>query len=115
MKWKRNSQMAKFYVQSGTLRIVIQADDARKAALWAVHKAMQQILPLYDDDSLTASQKRQSALRCGHDVLGDEISLSELGFESAENAKFDMFDVVTEWNQLMVALARIEESMMTAV
>ena len=84
--------MAKFYVQSGTLRMVIQADDARKAALWAVHKAMQQILPLYDDDSLTASQKRQSALRCGHDVLGNEISLSELGFESAENAKFDMFE-----------------------
>jgi hypothetical protein len=107
--------MAKYYVQSGTLRMVIHADDARKAALWAVHKAMQQILPLYDDDNLTAGEKRQSALRRGHDVLGNEMTLSELGFESAQNAKFDTFDVVTEWNQLMVALARIEESMMTAV
>jgi len=107
--------MPKYYVQSGTLRTVISADDPRKAALWAVHKAMQQILPIYDDENLTAQQKKHAAYRRGYAVLGDEIRLSELGFESAENACFDTFDVVTEWNQLMVALARIEETMMTAV
>jgi hypothetical protein len=107
--------MAKYYVQSGTLQTVISADDPRKAALWAVHKAMQQILPLYDDDNLTAEEKRRHAHRRGYAVLGDEIRIGELGFESAENTHFDTFDVVTEWNQLMVALARIEQDMMTAV
>ena len=107
--------MAKYYVQSGTLKMVISADEPRKAALWAVHKAMQQILPLYDQDNLTPAEKREHALRRGHDVLGDEMQLSEVGFESAENFEFETFDVVNEWNQLMVALARIEQSMMTAV
>lgn len=107
--------MAKYYVQSGTMRSVISADDPRKAALWAVHKAMQQILPLYDDADLSAEEKQNQAYRRGYAVLGDEMRLSELGFESAENTRFDTFDVVTEWNQLMVALARIEADMMTAV
>ena len=48
--------MAKFYVQSGTFRSVVAADSARKAALWAVHQVMQQVLPTDEDtDSLSAS------------------------------------------------------------
>jgi hypothetical protein len=107
--------MAKYYVQSGTLRTFVSADDPRKAALWAVHKVMQQILPLYDDQEMSAAEKQTRAYQRGHAVLGDELCLSELGFESAENVRFETFDVVTEWNQLMVALAKMEQSIMTAV
>ena len=38
--------MSKYYVQSGTMRTVVQAETTRKAALWAVHQAMQQVLPM---------------------------------------------------------------------
>ncbi|MCA9154677.1 MAG: hypothetical protein R3C99_21685 [Pirellulaceae bacterium] len=104
--------MAKFYVQSGTLREMVQADDARKAALWAVHRSMQQILPIYDDHAMPASEKHQVAQLQGLFVLGDEIRLSELGFDRDDALEFETFDIVTEWNQLMIALARLEESLM---
>jgi hypothetical protein len=106
--------MAKYYVESGTLREVIQADDARKAALWAVHRSMQQILPMYDDPAMSACEKSQTAQLQGLFVLDDEIQLSEVGFDREDAQRFATFDVVTEWNQLMIALARIEQSLLIA-
>ena len=41
--------MAKYYVQSGTMRSVVEAESSRKAALWAVHQAMRQVLPIEDE------------------------------------------------------------------
>lgn len=38
--------MAKFYVQSGTVRSIIDSEDAERAALWVVHRAMDSTLPL---------------------------------------------------------------------
>ena len=37
--------MAKYYVQSGTLQLVTEAVDARGAALWAMHRCLEQVLP----------------------------------------------------------------------
>ncbi len=102
--------MAKYYVQSGTLKMVVQADEARKAALWAVHRALQQVVPMYDDLELDARRKHHRALRRGVQVLSDTVTLSECGFD-APQVQFDTFDLVTEWNQLMVALARLEHEL----
>ena len=44
--------MAKFYVKSGNFLTTVSADDAEKAALWVVHKAMGQVMPVYDDGEL---------------------------------------------------------------
>ena len=100
--------MAKYYVQSGTLQLVVQADDAHKAALWAVHRSMQQILPIYDDEDLSPEAKHHTAMAEGWLVLGDEITVNETGFGSRGCWHFATFDVVTEWNQLMIALAELE-------
>lgn len=119
--------MAKFEVQSGSLRMVVHADDARKAALWAVHRAMQQILPIYDDASLTATDKERCAVRRGCAVMGEVMRLRRIEEESdtpcggerlsrtGRAVRFATFDVVTEWNRLMVALARLEQQLAAAV
>jgi hypothetical protein len=112
--------MAKFYVESGTLRMTVQADDAEKAALWAVHKALQQVLPMEGDDldeqpSLDVFEKQRRVVARGCMILGDSLRLSELGFGRPDAIRFATYDLVNEWSKLMLALARFEEQLMTAV
>ena len=100
--------MAKFYVQSGNIRTVVSADDSEKAALWIVHRAMQQVMPVYEDDELTPEQKGEVASVQGVMVLGNSILTSEVGFDRADATAVDTFDLIQHWHQLMVALARLE-------
>ena len=100
--------MAKYYVESGTLQLIVQADDPHKAALWAVHRAMQQIVPVYDEVRLSPETKADIALTEGAMVLGEELTLSEVGFDRTDGVSFDTADLVIEWNQLMIALTKLE-------
>ena len=99
--------MAKYYVQSGTLRCLVSAENPRRAALWAVHRAMQQILPI--DDAAPADREEQH--RRGKDdhvmVLGGTIRTSERGYDGADATTMPTFEVVTEWNQLVNTLDRL--------
>ena len=107
--------MAKFYVSSGSLRMVVQADDPTKAALWAVHRTLEQILPIHGDQSLSAQAKTQLSLAKGCWVLDDQIHLSQIGFDDHEGDRLATEEVVTEWSQLMVAISKIESCWQTAV
>ncbi len=100
--------MAKFYIQSGTMRATLAAEDTRRAALWAVNHAMQQIVPAFDDPDLTPQQKSDNAMVEGMLVLGGKIRLSEQGYDRDDAVELNTFEVVTEWNQLMIALDRLE-------
>jgi hypothetical protein len=100
--------MAKYYVQSGTARLVIAADDPTRAALWLVHRAMQQVVPVYDDPELSPDEKGQVAAIQGLMVLGNQIRLNELGFDRDDGDTLDTFDTVIQWHQLMIALSRLD-------
>lgn len=106
--------MAKFYVQSGTLKMLVQAESSDRAALWAVHRAMQQVLPLYDDQTISPEDKTRYALVEGWMSLADEIRLSEMGFDREDADRAQTMDVVLEWNQLMLALAKLESCLLQA-
>lgn len=101
--------MAKYYIQSGTVRTIVSADDHEKAALWTIHKTMQQVVPIYDDAELTAEEKGDVALAQGIMVLGETVRISERGFDRADAYQLDTFELVAHWHQLMVALARLED------
>ena len=103
--------MAKYYVQSGNVRTVISADDAEKAALWVVHKAMQQVVPVYEDTELTPDQKSEVAVVQGIMVLGNSVKISEVGFDRCDGQELDTFELVVQWHQLMIALSRLEALM----
>jgi len=100
--------MAKFYVESGTLRCVVSAENSRAAALWAVHRAMQQIMPLDDAADSTPESKHQLSLGTGVMVLGSTVRTSERGYGSSDSTQMPTFEVVTEWNQLVNTLDRLE-------
>ncbi|MGV3486798.1 MAG: hypothetical protein ACO1RT_20450 [Planctomycetaceae bacterium] len=99
--------MAKYYVESGTLRCVVSAENARAAALWAVHRAMQQIMPLDDPADATPELKQQRS-REGVMVLGSTVRTSERGYGGTDGEQLPTFEVVTQWNQLVNTLDRLE-------
>lgn len=103
--------MAKFYVESGSLRLIVDAADARRAALWAVHRALEHILPNEEEELDVDNLPEVEPI--GAMVLGDAIRLSERGFENNDATHFETLDIISEWSQLMQALTRMENELRT--
>jgi hypothetical protein len=101
--------MAKFYLQSGNLKAVIDSPDVDRAALWAVHRAMQQILPVQDEDH-SPDEKAAWCQFHGTIVLGESIHLSEVGFDHPAPAVVDTLEACHQWDLLMRAIDRLDES-----
>jgi len=96
--------MAKFYVQSGTLRAIIDSEDAERAALWAVHTAMEQVMPLDNDHASI------EVISNGPDnmiALAETIELSEVGFDRDDCLRIDTFDAFQHWNLLLKAVEKL--------
>lgn len=100
--------MAKFYVQSGLIAHVVTANDAYSAALWTMHLAMEEVVPVDEVDWLDESQLPESGYEDGLMKLGTTVAVSEIGFGRDEAGRFDTADTLAEWNQLVIAIARLE-------
>jgi len=100
----RRHTMPKFYVQSGRLEMVLQARDSRCAAIWAAHRTLGQTLPFLCEN------ESDYAVLADVTQLGATIRVSQRGFDREDAAIFDTLDIVTEWNQLLVALDRLTAS-----
>ncbi len=87
--------MAKFYVQSGNLQRVVDSHSVDRAAVWAVHQAMQQIAPQFGDDEKVSRFSPENLV-----VLGDEISISEIGFDRSDCYRIDTFAAFRKWYAL---------------
>ncbi len=100
--------MPKFYVESGTVRCIVSAENSQSAALWAVHRVMQQIMPLDETADRTPEDKDEQAREVGVMVLGATIRTSERGYGNSDHRQHATFEVVTQWNQLVNTLDRLE-------
>ena len=96
--------MPKFYVQSGSVEMLLQAHDSRCAAIWAVHRTLSQSLPFLceepEDYVAVADVTR----------LGDTVQVSQRGFDRDDAQAFETLEIVSEWNRLLVALDRLQAS-----
>ena len=101
--------MAKFYLTSGSMKLVVHADDAHKAALWAMHRTAQQVLP-GEEQYFSADGKlaEVTELDMLHWKLGDEFHISERGFDSTEFI-VKTEEIALEYFELMIALTKLEE------
>lgn len=102
--------MAKFYVQSGNFQTTISAGDAEKAALWALHRVITQVMPFHGGEPIEG-QQRKSKTHAEIMVLGETVLISEEGFESPNQIALDTFELQVHWHQLTIALARLESLM----
>lgn len=94
--------MPKFYVQSGNLKMVLQARDNRCAAIWAAHRTLSDSLPFLCEEPADYSQLADVT------KLSATICVSQRGFDRTDATVFDTLDIVTEWNQLLVTLDRLQ-------
>ena len=101
--------MAKYYVESGTVQMVTEADDSRGAALWTLHRCMEQILPVCPDDPLNAQEKAERVRQRGCWVLGESIRTSEQGFGRDDIELYETAEIFAEWNQLMMAVSDLQQ------
>lgn len=104
--------MAKFYVSSGNFQLVVNADDARAAAIWGVHRCLGPLVPhLSEDGELTDAVEREAGLSyeapVAHRKLGETISVSEQGFGGIDSQEMSTLAVVAEWTRLLVALEQL--------
>jgi len=97
--------MNRFEVQCGTLRTIVQAESSRQAALWAVHQAMQQVLPT-EDVGESAEAKSERLGRNGFAVLSGEVRVTPRG--GGEATTLPTLEVVNQWNEMVTTLDRLE-------
>jgi hypothetical protein len=103
--------MPKYYVQSGKLQLITTASDPRGAAIWAVHRALSHALPFLSEPEPADVQTRRPPQP--QPQLGESVQVSEQGFDRPDGQAFDTLSVVTEWNQLLVAIDRLERRLAT--
>ena len=96
--------MPKFYVRSGSLQLVIDADHARAAAIWGVHRCLAQVTPFGDEENVAG---RSYEATVPQRQLGETISVSECGFGGEDTQEMATLPVVAEWSRLLVALDRL--------
>lgn len=99
--------MAKFYIQSGNFRRVVAADSSRKAAVWAVHEVMQQIVPTEDSPNLQPARKEQEDAQPIL-VLSGKLRVDERGFDRFDAKEIPTMEVVAEWTQMVMTLDRLQ-------
>ncbi|MCA9196609.1 MAG: hypothetical protein KDA87_03690 [Planctomycetales bacterium] len=101
--------MAKYYLSSGPLQRIVDADSAENAALWLVYAVHQQCQTLS-----TVSATSQSGDLTIHSFhfsneavgLGRKIRVSETAFERSEAGEFSVEELQTEVRLLQYALNR---------
>jgi hypothetical protein len=86
----------KFYVESGPLRLVFDADDAECAAMKAIQwncdrRSVMEVPPQLEVDEATSVDEGE---------LSDRILVSERGFGNSSAEVFDTLEIVAAWQAL---------------
>lgn len=125
--------MAKYYVQSGKVSYVIGACDVEGAALWAMHRVMDEKIcdyedALLDDDiemattfdpfNLPVSTKAMDdipqavpyeAMLEGLAQFEETILISQRGFGRDDAGELETEEIFHQWRQLMLAVDRLHD------
>jgi hypothetical protein len=100
--------MPKYYLQCGSFDFLTTADDARSAALWAIHCYVSDRVALDSIDWTDSNTIDRQDLIVALLELGDEMVVSEIGCGRDDAGQLETADILNEWNQLVVAVSRLE-------
>jgi hypothetical protein len=99
--------MAKFYVQCGPVRTVLNASSAAQAALAALDQSLQVHLWIYDDAGLSEQECRDHLMLESLLHLDPAVRVSELGFDRSDAEWIGTPETVDAWHRLMVGMNRL--------
>lgn len=100
-------QMAKFYVQSGSIRGIVDCYDSECAAVWVVNRVMKHIAPISDE----ALYDADGCGDVGMFALDDSIQISEQGFDRVDCEVMDSHMAFVHWHQLKRAIEAIHQQL----
>ncbi len=120
--------MAKFYIQSDRVSFTVCANDAEGAALWAMHRVIdekicdfeeQQLLDNLFNEDLFAEEPVEGAPHAvpyepmleGLAEFAEKIQISEIGFGREEAGVLETEEIFRQWRQLMFAVDRLFDQM----
>ncbi len=100
-------QMAKCYVQSGTIRGIVDCYDSECAAVWIVNRVMEQVAPASDEALYDGNENAD----VGMFALDDCIQISEQGFDRDDCEIIDTHMAFVHWHQLKRAIEAIHQQL----
>lgn len=105
--------MAKYYITCGTFEFLTTAEDPHSAALWAIHQFLANRIELETVQwNEPGNIDRQDLMEAMLD-LEDTVFVSEIGFGRDDVGLVDTADLLTEWNQLAIAIQRLSSIELT--
>ena len=119
--------MAKFYVQSNQVSFVVCSADAEGAALWAMHRVIDEAICDYEEQRLLDQWFEDSfddepidgvpeavpyeAMLDGLACFAETIKVSEIGYGRDEAGLIRTEEIFGQWRQLMQAVDRLCDQM----
>lgn len=88
--------MPKFYVESGPLRLVFEADDAERAAMKAIQWNCDRRSVMEEPPQMELNEPTS----VDEGDLSDRILVSERGFGNSSAEVFDTLEIVAAWQAL---------------
>lgn len=85
--------MAKYYVQSGSVKLILQAQSARRAAIAAFQWTCERQATI---DATSPLEHVQIAEQMGWQ-MEESIQVGERGFDQPGSRSFDTLDIVAAW------------------
>ncbi|MFY8201330.1 MAG: hypothetical protein ACOVLE_11705 [Pirellula staleyi] len=100
--------MAKFYVQSGSIRGIVDCYDSECAAVWAVNRVMKQVGKKAE---VSEPIHEEEIADIGMFALDDVIRISERGFDRNDGEQIDTHMAFIQWHQLKKAIQALHQQM----
>ena len=102
--------MAKYYVQSGSIRGIVDCYDSECAAVWIVNHVMNHVAPICDEAIYDADNNADVGdVDIGMFALDDAIQVSEQGFDRDDCEVIDTHMAFVHWHQLKRAIEAIHQ------
>ena len=119
--------MAKYYIQSGQVSYIVGACDVEGAALWTMHRIMDEKICDYEDALLSKGLDPYEApgpdfaidgvpqavpyeaMLDGLAEFGGTILVSEIGIGRDDAGELETEDIFHQWRQLMQAVDRLHD------
>jgi hypothetical protein len=121
------SKMAKYYIQSGQVSYIVGACDVEGAALWVMHRIMDEKICDHEDALLSQGLDPFAVTEFDSQIEGvpqavpyeamleglaefdETILISQIGFGRSDSGELETEEIFHHWRQLMLAVDRLHD------
>lgn len=102
--------MAKFYVQSGSLRGIVDCYDQQCAAVWVIQRMVARATQEFEN-CVSKDKNLQEFIDEAIFELDEVIEINERGFSRSDSSLIDIHDAFCSWYQLTKVIESLSKAM----